>query len=72
MKALGEDGRALASFDPLILDSKFFSRFFSQILYSHVRSDANKLVHGLVRYSFNITNYAVWMEDVSPQFYSVF
>ena len=72
MKALGEDGRALASFDPLIQDSKFFSRFFSQILYSHVRSDANKLVHGLVRYSFNITNYAVWMEDVSPQFYSVF
>ena len=29
MKALGEDGVSLASFDPLIQDAKFFSSSFS-------------------------------------------
>ena len=57
VKALGEDGVSLASFDPLIQDAKFFSSSFSSLLYSHVKKDGNKLAYNLTRHSFNVTDY---------------
>ena len=47
----------------LILD------FFTHLLYSH--TECNSVAHGLVRFTVNIPDFLVWVEDVPPQFHSV-
>ena len=44
-------------FSPLIQDGDFFfffSRFFTQLLYSHTRTEDNNRAHNLAKYSINV------------------
>ena len=68
MKALSSDHSSLAPFGLLIDDIKFSAKNFDQLLYSHVKKECNSIAHCLVRHAFNILDFLVWMEDVSPQF----
>ena len=65
MKALTCAEVSLASYGPLIEDVKFSSRCFSQLLYSHVRREGNKIAHSLARHAINVY-LTVWMEDIPP------
>ena len=68
MKALSSDHSSLAPFGLLIDDVKFSAKNFDQLLYSHVKGECNSVAHCLARHAFNISDFLVWMEDVSPQF----
>ena len=68
MKALSSDHSSLAPFGLLIDDIKFSAKNFDQLLYSHVKGECNSVAHCLARHAFNISDFLVWMEDVSPQF----
>ena len=49
----------------------FFSRFFTQLLYSHTKKECNKVAHSLTRYVITSSECVVWMEDVLSQLSSV-
>lgn len=72
MNALEDDELSLASFALLIQDAKVFSRSFTQLLYSHTRRECNNLAYSLARHFINVSDCAVWMEDVPPLLHSVF
>ena len=69
IKALEEEHNPLSPIGPLIADAKFNSRFFTHSLYSH--TECNSVAHGLARFTVNIPDFLIWMEDVPPQFHSV-
>ena len=71
MKALVEEGRSLAPYDLLVQDARIFSRFFTQLLYSHTKKECNKVAHSLTRYVITSLECVVWMEDVLSQLSSV-
>ena len=66
VNALKADGFAVGSIASILQDATLFSNFFTKLLYSHGRREGNKLAHSLARHSLNVTNYTVWMENVSP------
>ena len=68
MKALTCAEVSLASNGPLNEDVKFSSTCFSQLLYSHVRREGNKVVHSLTRHVINVFDLTMWMKDVLSQF----
>ena len=55
----------------LIEDIQRSSSLFTQLHYSHVKREGNKAIHSLARYAMHILDFLVWMEDVSPQFFSI-
>ena len=60
------------STDGLLLDDiRFYTSFFNQLLYSHVKREGNKTVHKLAKHALCISNFLVWMEDVPPPIRSV-
>ena len=71
IESLKVGGNTIASVEPLIQDTIVFSSFFSKLLFSHCRRDGNKLAHSLARYSINVSNYVVWMEEVPHPLFSV-
>ena len=55
------------STDGLLLDDiRFYTSFFNQLLYSHVKREGNKIAHKLAKHALCISNFLVWMEDVPP------
>ena len=64
-------GNTIASVEPLIQDAILFSNSYSELLYSHCRREGSRLAHSLARYSINVSNYAVWMEEVPNHLLSV-
>ena len=64
-KPLLEDG-SLASYGLLVEDVKIHSQCFDQLLYSHIKRESNSVTHSLVRYTINILDFLLWMEDVPP------
>ena len=44
------------------------SRLFSQLHYSYVKREGNKVTHCLARHVINVLDLAIWMEDIPPQF----
>ena len=71
IESLKVGGNTIASVEALIQDTIVFSSFFSKLLFSHCRRDGNKLAHSLARYSINVSNYVVWMEEVPHSLFSV-
>ena len=71
IESLKVGGNTIASVEPLIQDTIVFSSFFSKLLFSHCRRDGNKLAHSLARYSINVSDYVVWMEEVPHSLFSV-
>ena len=71
IKFLKVGGNTIALVEPLIQDAIVFSNFYSKLLYSHCKREDNKLAHSLARYSINVSDYVVWMEEVSNPLFSV-
>ena len=66
MQALIHDRPFLASDGLLIDDLRFNARCFNQLHYSHVKREGNMVAHKLARYTLNVSDFVVWMEDISP------
>ena len=56
----------LAPYAHLINDVSLFSGLYSQLSYSHVKRDGNKVAHSLAKLALTSKSCLVWMEDVSP------
>lgn len=70
-KSLKAGGNTIASVEPLIQDAIVFSSSYSILQYSHCRRGGNRLAHSLARYSINVSNYVVWIEEVPNPLLSV-
>ena len=66
MSALINDNMFLSS--NIFLIDDFDAIFFTQLRYSHVKREGNKVAHSLARHALCILDFVVWMEDVSPLF----
>ena len=64
VKALRNNDNGLTPFAPLINDVSLFSRLFSELAYSHIRRDGNKVAHSLARLALMTPGWTVWMEGV--------
>ncbi|XP_030969729.1 uncharacterized protein LOC115990006 [Quercus lobata] len=71
MNALKSGSGTIASVQPLVQDAIIFSDSYTKLLSSHCRRDGNKLAHSLARYSINVSDYVVWMEEVPLSLFSV-
>ena len=71
MNSLKAGGDTIASVQPLVQDAIIFSNSYTKLLYSHCRRDGNKLAYSLARYSANISDYVVWMEEIPQSLFSV-
>ena len=65
MNSSMEDSLSLASSSLLIQDVKPIAESFQCIIFSHVRMEGNTVAHNLVRHARHVTDYSVWMEDIS-------
>ena len=65
VKALRNKNNGLISFAPLINDVSLFSSLFSELSYSHIRRDGNKVAHNLTRLVLITLDCTMWMEEVS-------
>ena len=54
----------LSSYGWLILDACVSENFFSELSYSHVKKEGNKVAHYLVKLVVNYPDNVIWMEDV--------
>ena len=66
MSALINDNMFLSS--NIFLIDDFDAIFFTQLRYSHVKREGNKVAHSLAQHALCILDFVVWMEDVSPLF----
>ena len=48
----------------LLDDVRYRSNFFTQLNYSYVKREGNKVVYCLAQYAVNVPSFLVWMEDV--------
>ena len=64
VKALRNRDNGLTLFAPLINDVSLFSGLFSELSYSHIKRDGNKVVHSLARLALTTSGCTVWIEDV--------
>ncbi|KAK9988324.1 hypothetical protein SO802_028563 [Lithocarpus litseifolius] len=64
INSLKAGGKSIASVESLLQDAFVLSNCYSKLLYSHCRREGNRLAHSLARYSINVSNYVVWMEEV--------
>ena len=70
MQAIIYDRPFLSLDGSLIDDLRFNARCFNQLHYSHIRREGNMVAHRLARYTLNVLEFVVWMEDVPPQIVS--
>ena len=64
VKALRCKDNGLTSYAHLINDVLLFSGLFSELSYSHLKRNGNKVTHSLVRLSLISPSCTMWMEDV--------
>ena len=65
--------KSLACYGPLIVDVKVCcSVGFFQLHYSHVKREDNKMAHSFARCARFVLDFIVWLEDIPPQFVSVY
>ena len=70
MQAIIHD-RPFLSLDGLLIDDlRFNARCFNQLHYSYIRREGNMVAHRLARYTLNVLEFVVWMEDFPPQIVS--
>ena len=65
---LREDESLLVPCGLLLEDAKILSRQFDEMRYSTTKREGNGLAHSLARYTINIPDFQVWMENVPSQF----
>ena len=64
VKALRNNDNGLIPFAPLINDVSLFLGLFSELSYSHIRRDGNKVAHNLAKLALMTLGCTVWIEDV--------
>ena len=64
MKALRNTDNGLTPIAPLKNDVSLFLSLFSELSYSHIKRDGNKVAHSLARLALITPGCTVWMEDV--------
>ena len=64
VKALRNTDNGLTPIAPLINDVSLFSSLYSELSYSHIKRDGNKVAHSLARLALITPSCTVWMEDV--------
>ena len=72
MIALINDSTFLSSNGLLTDDVRYGARLFTQLCYSHVKKEGNKVAHNLTQYTLCFLDFIIWMEDVPPHFLFVF
>ena len=65
VNALCNDTTLLSSNGLLIEAIRLQARFFNQLHYSYVKREGNKVTHKLARHALCISDFIVWMEDVT-------
>ena len=70
IKTLCSEERSLASFGHILESAKALTKA-NCISFSHVRRIGNSIAYNLAKHAKRVSGYMVWMEDVSPHFYSV-
>ena len=71
MDALASENLSLTEFGHLIDEAKELAKDFTYIEFSNVLRQKNSAAHNIVRYTRHVNEYLVWMEDVSPNLFSV-
>ena len=67
-----QQGRELLTPDGLLIEDICHSfTLFTQLHYSHIKREGNKVAHNVARYTLHISNSVAWMEDVPPQVVSI-
>ncbi|XP_075645735.1 uncharacterized protein LOC142616862 [Castanea sativa] len=64
VKSLTSKECGLTPYSQLLNDVSLFSGFYSQLSYSHVKRDGNKVAHSLAKLALTTQSFTVWMEDV--------
>ena len=64
VKALRNTDNGLTPIAPLINDVSLFSSLYSELSYSHIKRDGNKVAHSLARLALITPGCTVWMEDI--------
>ena len=64
VKALRNTDNGLTPIAPLINDVSLFSSLYSELSYSHIKRDGNKVAHSLARLALITPGCTVWMKDV--------
>ena len=64
VKALRNNDNGLISFAPLINDVSLFPGLFSELSYSHIGRDVNKVAYSLARLALITPDCTVWMKEV--------
>ena len=64
VKALRNTDNGLTPIAPLINDVSLFSNLYSELSYSHIKRDGNKVAHSLARLALTTLGCTVWMEDI--------
>jgi len=59
----------LAAYGLLIRDAFSLARNFSEVSYSHIKREGNKVAHGLAKLAVNLAKCVIWMEEVPPTIY---
>ena len=71
ISALRGGTKNLSPYGILLEDVWVCSTLFTQLCYSYVKREDNKIAHNLARFAVNIPGFFVWMNDVPLQFISV-
>ena len=71
MTRLSIDSEVLSYCGVFLDDIRRLSSFFNQLYHSHVRRGGNNIAHCLAKYATHISDFLVWMEDVSSQIFAV-
>ena len=64
VKALRNTDNGLTPIAPLINDVSLFLSLYSELSYSHIKRDGNKVAHSLARLALITPGCTVWMEDI--------
>ena len=72
VKALRNKDNGLLSFAPLINDVSLFSSLYSELSYSHIRRDGNKVAHSLAKLTLITPNCTVWKKMFHLALYLLF
>nr|POE67813.1 putative ribonuclease h protein [Quercus suber] len=72
VNALSRGGMDSSSFGHIVKDINILSSDFLCVSFSHSRRLGNKLAHCLARSACNFAPFQVWMEEIPPEFVSVY
>ena len=71
MDALAGENSSLAEYGHLVDEANELAKDFAYIEFSHVLRQKNSATHNIARHARHVSEFSVWMEDVSPHLFAV-